>query len=329
VRWILRAKGRRRVSAPTAGPPFDESKQFTFSVIDPATRRHPVIAWMSHHSIDILDVYSIPSPSTTSPSSPTGNTDHRRPYPDSLDIREQIVIETDHNLRTLIVVTGIWIAFREGWSQNSISSDVTPTVSTSLTNSPACRLSQSSSVVGNGGDELSPIDRRSRRTSLQLVGSRIRQTSSTVMRRSTSLTTGSKKQTTSSNNPDISDFVGADFIGVTNAWQAAVDTPGNSNGQPHIHTRPHQRELLEAPLELDYHRQSNLNPVDTSNPPRLVAEDLFIPSANPKRGVIAASTFPTDDIRGPVTAKSSRGKEKKWRRLGNWFDSVSKRSKGH
>lgn len=117
MRWVLRAKSRR-VSAPPGLLPPEDSKRFTFSVIDPNTRRHPVIASMTRNHLEVFDQYSKPAPSSAFPTSPTSA---MSVISDSSEMDVPLgknVVETDDDLRTLIVITGIWVAFREGWSRN-------------------------------------------------------------------------------------------------------------------------------------------------------------------------------------------------------------------
>ncbi|OJJ45938.1 hypothetical protein ASPZODRAFT_133804 [Penicilliopsis zonata CBS 506.65] len=73
VRWVLR-------------PGMDQERRFTFSVIDPATRRHPVLASLTLSQLDIYD---------------------RPAQPGEAIVGDQ--------LRTLMLATGVWVAFREGW----------------------------------------------------------------------------------------------------------------------------------------------------------------------------------------------------------------------
>ena len=96
--------------------------RFKFSLVDIKSRRHPVIANMSRQCIDIFDRYSIPySPQNTprrdDPASfqQAGSVDSR-----DLDDGESIdtaktVIETDDELRTIIAISGIWVACCEHW----------------------------------------------------------------------------------------------------------------------------------------------------------------------------------------------------------------------
>ncbi|KAL4808357.1 hypothetical protein BDV18DRAFT_98963 [Aspergillus unguis] len=115
MRWVRRGPKKRRLSAPPGSIVPEDTRRFTFSVIDPSTRRHPVIASMARNHLEVFDKYSIPS---TAPSSPTSAMSVIS-EPSELDFPlDQQVIETDEKLRLMIVVTSIWVAFREGWSHN-------------------------------------------------------------------------------------------------------------------------------------------------------------------------------------------------------------------
>ena len=110
LRWVPRAakkNSRTRGASVNSSSSEQAGKRFTFSVIDPSTRRHPVIASMTCSCIEVSDSYS--KPASVFARRLSGKSDP------SDDISRSVV-ETDDDLRTLIVVTGIWVAFKEGWS---------------------------------------------------------------------------------------------------------------------------------------------------------------------------------------------------------------------
>ncbi|KAL4999688.1 hypothetical protein BDV10DRAFT_50900 [Aspergillus recurvatus] len=116
LRWVRRGPKKRRMSAPPGSVFPEDSRRFTFSVIDPTTRRHPVIASMTRNHLEVYDRYSLPS---TAPSSPTSAAMSVISDGSEMDLAlDQQVMETDEKLRLLITVTSIWVAFREGWSDN-------------------------------------------------------------------------------------------------------------------------------------------------------------------------------------------------------------------
>ncbi|KAI4180832.1 MAG: hypothetical protein L6R41_006990 [Letrouitia leprolyta] len=100
-------------------------QKFKFSLIDTNSRRHPVIGNMSKQAIDIYDWYTMPSGhhdavqsiDTESVGSASLD-DSSRTRADDYDEPPKTIIETDDYLRTVIAVTGVWVAFCEGWSPN-------------------------------------------------------------------------------------------------------------------------------------------------------------------------------------------------------------------
>ena len=117
VRWVSRVRGAnlKKTNAPLiSGVAPTESKRFIFSVVRPNTRRHPIIASMTRKSIDVLDEYCA-SVNPTTPS-PTPAASVASDYFDESAPKEQALTPTDDRLRSLIVVTGIWVAFKENWS---------------------------------------------------------------------------------------------------------------------------------------------------------------------------------------------------------------------
>ncbi|RHZ67682.1 hypothetical protein CDV55_107832 [Aspergillus turcosus] len=118
LRWVSRGAKNRRVSAPPGSSLHDDSKRFTFSVINRNTRRHPVIASMTRNVLEVFDEYSMPSVSGDATLSPTCG---MSVVSDSSELDmplDREVIKTDDSLRTIIILTAIWVAFREGWSQS-------------------------------------------------------------------------------------------------------------------------------------------------------------------------------------------------------------------
>ncbi|KAJ5659447.1 hypothetical protein N7507_005898 [Penicillium longicatenatum] len=121
MRWALRAGRSRRMSAQPSSEPREDNKRFTFSVIDPNTRRHPVIASMTRNQLEVFDEYSTVTRSNTGPTTPSSGMSVISDLSDNdaLDLNTDAnVVTVEDGLRTLIIITGIWVAFREGWSTN-------------------------------------------------------------------------------------------------------------------------------------------------------------------------------------------------------------------
>ena len=121
ARWVPRqAKSDRTASISSVS----EEKKFNFSILNPKSRRHAVIATLDCHTIEVSDQYSHPSTSLSSQASstPTTSSSSLSEEPQTPSIRSSLPardpIEVDDALRTLITITGIWVALREGFSPN-------------------------------------------------------------------------------------------------------------------------------------------------------------------------------------------------------------------
>lgn len=127
ARWVPRRQLTRRRSQNGHGrselPSAEKQRKFTFSIINPASRRHPVIATLYRSSIEISDRYPIPSNINTPPSSTFA------PMPVSMDgpytnfeesdiSSATTMIETGEHMKNLIAISGIFVAFQEGYSPN-------------------------------------------------------------------------------------------------------------------------------------------------------------------------------------------------------------------
>ncbi|KAF2707017.1 hypothetical protein K504DRAFT_535583 [Pleomassaria siparia CBS 279.74] len=120
-RWVPKISPSRRTSNPSSGT---ENKKFNFSTISAGSRRHPVIATMTRTNIDVLDSYTMPS--ATSPPTPgyaPSGPETPLATPSSVSAAsfldfppDRPTVKTDDTLRRFIVLSGIWVAFSEGWS---------------------------------------------------------------------------------------------------------------------------------------------------------------------------------------------------------------------
>jgi hypothetical protein len=123
ARWVRRDRPHRRRSLPDATS--EVAKRFTFSILNPSARRHPVIASMTTESIEVHDQYPAAVPQNTpqlAPTSPVSILSTETSYFDIEDLISQPkepLIHTDHHLRSLIVITGIYVSLEEGWAQDA------------------------------------------------------------------------------------------------------------------------------------------------------------------------------------------------------------------
>jgi len=134
ARW---ARRHNLSSTPTSGDSLGQAGapqvRYTFSVLNPNTRRHPVMATLTPFSLEVQDTYTSVSPShyRTPPITRTGrsasvtsvppptspSTDLSvSPSPSSPD--QRIIYAVDNATKFLIAATALWVALSENWSQN-------------------------------------------------------------------------------------------------------------------------------------------------------------------------------------------------------------------
>ncbi|KAI1265432.1 hypothetical protein F5Y18DRAFT_52043 [Xylariaceae sp. FL1019] len=133
VRWV------RRPVAPTSSPGTPTSPvpspiksqssdyKFTFSVIDPDCRRHPILATLTSSSLSICDSYTTLSqsankhPPTSTVFSPTRSSAGGDSVPADRSTRS---VEEWH--KSLIMISAVWVTLRHGWAPNFRPEDLLP-----------------------------------------------------------------------------------------------------------------------------------------------------------------------------------------------------------
>ena len=149
VRWVARgskSKPRQRRSGSWAGITQTSGKEihaavndravaekrFIFSIIDPHSRRHPVVASLTNSCMEVYDSYTQPTPKLSSNNGPSSSdlakesdcNAETQKLADSTDGESVLstssspLHHTDEQTRKLILVSGIWVALQEGWSPN-------------------------------------------------------------------------------------------------------------------------------------------------------------------------------------------------------------------
>ncbi|KAL8669035.1 MAG: hypothetical protein Q9168_006359 [Polycauliona sp. 1 TL-2023] len=123
ARWVPKREGLRAERTASLEQSEITAPKFKFSLVDVKSRRHPVIANMSQQSIEVYDRYSIPrSPQATPRQDDTesleqvGSLSGGRSNDGEGSGSPKTMVETDDELRTMIAITGIWVAFCEHWS---------------------------------------------------------------------------------------------------------------------------------------------------------------------------------------------------------------------
>jgi hypothetical protein len=135
VRWVPKKSNKKDNAKP------GEARRFNFSTISANTRRHPIIANLSKTSLAILDTYKMPDLSTATPTATPKQ--HATILEDGLDsddaaASKQEVRTTDENLRSIISMTSIYVAFKEGWSPYFKYDEQAPSSRRNSVHTPVC-----------------------------------------------------------------------------------------------------------------------------------------------------------------------------------------------
>lgn len=151
ARWNPKGPNSRRRSYQTTNSDNngDEDKKFQFSLVNPNSRRHPILGCLTKQTIEINDHYPLPSmasplasPATTPPQSRSGSPVSMSPLGVAFQLSdERVMVKTSEHMRVLMLVSGIWVALREGLVTSNMRLDEPL--------SPTCTFSPSSSLFPN------------------------------------------------------------------------------------------------------------------------------------------------------------------------------------
>jgi hypothetical protein len=150
ARWVQRIAPRRQEipgQLTTIMGTSNEPK-YSFSILDPNSRRHPILASLTKDRLDIPDTYTTCSSSAGRhpPTSPIRLSNAEPPsYVDEEGPAERTTHSLDDTTRVLIQVTSIWIALNKGWSPYFSYNECSPG-STGKTAGPSGHRARSASV---------------------------------------------------------------------------------------------------------------------------------------------------------------------------------------
>jgi hypothetical protein len=161
LRWVLRRARRPDLKRNSLTESSNKrcASRFTFSIINPTTRLHPVIATItSDNRLDILDRFPtlLSSESATPPSSnaqsPVGSElSSETSYFERPTSSEVSYTETDEALQMLIILTAIWVLSKEGSTETlSEGLDVVNKPKEGSTNRSPSALNPSTETVPQG-----------------------------------------------------------------------------------------------------------------------------------------------------------------------------------
>lgn len=134
ARWVRRSGGSARNSTASVDPSLPKSSLFdatpdskwTFSIIDPSSRRHPIMGTITAETMEIYDTYNTLSTSSGRypPSRPfgpeTGGGRDRSPSPAGLAKEERETLKVLPEQKTLMMATASWIRLhQQGWPDSA------------------------------------------------------------------------------------------------------------------------------------------------------------------------------------------------------------------
>ena len=125
-RWVRKQSAilNNKSSAPSANTAEQklEDRAFIFTKITPNMRQHPIVGSISRAKLDVYQHYNVPQvpsvdriPGSARPARPSRYSSSTS-FGDLEDVGGSPPIVTESSLHDLILVSGIWVAFREGWS---------------------------------------------------------------------------------------------------------------------------------------------------------------------------------------------------------------------
>jgi hypothetical protein len=162
AKWLPRHNNSRRKSHQSFQQrtnPEPEERRYQFSILDNVTRKKPILAWLGHQSINVLDWY--PANNVNSPCNSPANTPPSSILDVDMSCEDGQLKEVSEQLREFIVVTGTWVAIREGVTASGARPVMDESaLPTSPTTSRSRATSGSFSFDGNSFVADEPANRR-------------------------------------------------------------------------------------------------------------------------------------------------------------------------
>ncbi|KAI0382290.1 hypothetical protein F5Y04DRAFT_52059 [Hypomontagnella monticulosa] len=347
ARWVRKQMATKSLPVtPTpagSSPPITSTVdyKFTFSIIDPNCRRHPIMATLTNSSLDILDAYTTVSQSASRypPTSPLLST------PTSPNGEESTFERTTQQVedwqKTFITISAIWVILRHGWSPNCKPADLGPSatsVPTSPTdsNSNSTARNRSLSMNSDMTSKFCAPESSARRKFQGALRMSDQFTSNTLPRRATS--TGAafmqKRNTVetdsvdrASNNTDPEPkknrraFSGDWSAGIvhrntTNSLGAVLDSPvASPSPSTDISVQSNTSPLAPPPLSTGRRAVSayySTTPIPFNNAPNVELNEKPVIQRD-----LLVQTPPAQEDQ--ASDKDRKAKHQRWRNMANWF----------
>jgi hypothetical protein len=282
ARWVQRFSPRRRASQPTtpiSGSDSPCDQKYQFSILQSNSRRHPILASITHKVLEIPDNYTT-VPASTGPHPPTSptstlhaSTSHLQPSIDDDNSLERTTVDLEPNVKTLIQVTGIWLALRLGWCPYFRYDNISGTASTrpsslSLSGTRVCsNLHPNETSKGTVPDTRASTP-ESNNSSFSAVGGKFKRSSTQIFRSSPS-STPPASYSPSANRPRRAVSTGTAFMqraAARRAGQPPSTVASDSEGEL-VLASPEGATSVDVPVslaELSSPRMSSGAPSDTT-----------------------------------------------------------------
>ncbi|TVY46282.1 hypothetical protein LOCC1_G003811 [Lachnellula occidentalis] len=287
ARWAKVKKGAARKSLDQYDGFANDEVKFTFSILDPKSRRHPIIATLTQAKLDIPNSYTVSSSASIYP--PVRGVPGQ-PIDDELaPVRTTHIV--DENLKTLIQVSAIWVALRQGWCSYFKYSDGLAAATTSTNAASAGRV-RSMSLTPDGLRAGGTATRASTPESMSggfgAVGNIIRQTC--VARGSPA--SGISSQIENAGTPQRSISAGTAFMQRAAARRSgntgistvvASDSEGEAEDNLHPPRRAATEKMLKSGSKMTVPTLvlpgSSTTTLDTPTKPQRRPQSVYVPTS--------------------------------------------------
>ncbi|KAL7621831.1 hypothetical protein AAE478_007331 [Parahypoxylon ruwenzoriense] len=339
ARWVRKQIATKSLPvapvAPTSPAPAPSTSsaadyKFTFSIIDPNCRRHPIMATLTNSSLDILDSYTTVSQSASRypPTSPLLST------PVSPNEENKTMERTTQRVeewqKAFITISAIWVILRHGWSPNCKPEDLGPlsaSAPTSPTDVSISSRNRSLSVNSEAAPKPSIPESAGRRkfpASLRMndqfvpgvlprratsTGASFAQKRNVTATETVGQARGSTEQGCKANRRAFSGDWGiaVKSRSIENSLTAMLDSP-SASPQSEVSTRSNAPSLAPPPLPAGRRAVSAFYQVD----PILFKPAEIEPSEKPSARCDSFSQRQMDD-------SDRKSKHQKWRHMANWL----------
>ncbi|KAI1480947.1 hypothetical protein F4774DRAFT_417870 [Daldinia eschscholtzii] len=339
ARWVRKQMATKSLPATPTSPGFTPTTpvpdcKFTFSIIDPNCRRHPIMATLTNSSLDILDSYTtVPqsasyypptSPILSTPTSPTNgeNTAERKTQ------------RVEDWQKTFITISAIWVILRHGWSPNwkpadfgtvSPSSPTTPvaastpirnrsvSVNLDMASKPSAPVTGSRRKLAGAlriGDQLTP----------NVLPRRATSTGASFTQKFNSKDIETRDRSRSSPRPELKNkraFSGEWEVGLSNRSQASslaavLDSPSTLTPID-LASQSNSTSSASSPLST---RQRVVSASYSTDPVSLKPIEIEFSKTPSLRCKSSIRNFVQETDRGDHDRKA---KHQKWKNMSHWF----------